>query len=403
MTYTVFVCDTVTGLRRDALDCNLKSWARVLNAADDLQTQLNQGTLTKDTKAYYRDLTEPTKNSLVVDWDGVPLAGGPIWNRPPTKGGVAVNASGLQKLFVKRKVANLSTPYANQVFTYTGVSLGTIAQRLVQLATDPGKPGATLPLTYPATEADSDASRQRTYYGYELNNVADMLVNLTGVIGGPDIDFVPEWVDGDRSAIRWRMRIGTMAAPKLTTVNSLAWDSSVPESAVKELGFGDDASQRADVAWSRGDGQDVSTLMARAASTKYTSQGYPLLEDEVDYSTVATQATLDAHAAGDLAAGLDPIVQYSMTVDALSDPRLGSYQLGDIASVVVRDHYWIPDSPPAGYGLRILGISGNASTDVTLTLQPTDSPGLDIIGSPDQELTARVARIERVIAAGDAG
>jgi hypothetical protein len=403
MTFTVFACETVSGTNLGPLECSLGTWSRTMNGSDAVSVQLNRGTLTPSTRAYWRGMTEPDRMTLVVDWDGVALAAGPIWNRPPNAGGVTVNAGGIRDLLTMRKVASRSSPYASQQFAFAGVSLGTIAAKLVQLATDPTKPGATLPIVYPATESDTDPTHQKTYNGWDLPNVADMLANLTGLLGGPDIDFVPEWVDSNRSAIRWRMRVGTGAAPKLTSTNQLAWDYSTPESGVKDFTVGDDVSQRTDVAWSRGSGSETFTLIARAASTKWTDRGYPLHERETDYTTVEQQATLDAHAAGDLAAQLDPTVQYAMTVDALTDPQLGSYQLGDVASVRVADHWWLEDSPTAGYGLRILGISGNASTDVKLTVQSADARGLDIIGSPSQELPARIKRIERLLDAGDAG
>ena len=118
-----------------------------------------------------------------------------------------------------------------------------------------------------------------------------------------------------------------------------------------------------------GAGTDVGILMSQTTNTTLTSNGFPLLEDEVDYKTVTDQATLDTHAAGDLALHSVPVVQWNLSVNALMPPVMSSYNIGDMALIRVAGHVWIPDSPPAGYPMRVVGMSGDSSTKLKLKVQ----------------------------------
>ena len=395
MTFTAFVCSTRTGRNYGPLDCKISSWARVLNGSDTSSVQLFPGALTPATRDEYRQSTTPGLMSLVIDWDGIPLVAGPIWNRPLQGDAVTINASGIRNLLVRRKAHTWATPLAGQALTYADMSLGSIAAELVRVATSSTKPGAELPIVLPNVEIDTDAGHTRTYAGFDLKSVSDLLNDITGVQDGPDIDFRPEWVDSNRSAIRWRMLVGSNEQPLLISQNQLAFDYAAPRSGVRQVDSTEDASQMATAQWAKGAGSDTSTLMSLAVDTTYTDLGFPLLENETDYTTVSDQGTLDTHAAGDQAAFAQPTEQYDVTVDALDDPPLGSYGLGDVATIRVQDHFWLPDSPPAGYPVRILGYSGNGTTTVKLAVQDAALRGLDVLGTADQQLASRVARLER--------
>lgn len=395
MTFTVFACETVTGLNIGPLDCQLGSWARVLNGSETAAVTLKRDEahgLSARTRDDFRQKVTPARMSLVIDWDGIPLWAGPIWNTSRAASSVAVSASGLLNVFTRRKAIDplSATPYASQTLSYTGLSLGTIAKRLVQFSL--ARTGGTLPIVFQGDESGAAASHDRTYLGSDLGTIADLLGNLTGVEGGPDIDFRPQWVDSNRSAIQWAMLFGTQASPLLTSGNEITWDASAPQSSVKDIAVKEDASAMATDEWSKGAGSDADTLISHASSSTYIDLGWPLLENEADYTTVTDQGTLDAHAAGDLTAYGQATEQWDMSVDALADPQLGSYELGDLASVHVQDDWWLPDGD---YGMRIVGYSGDASMTVKLALQGTDVRGVDVLGSADQTLSARISRLER--------
>ena len=401
MTFTVYACETVTGRNLGPLECALSSWARVLNggetAAITLPVDTDGAGLNAGTRDWYRQVTEPARMSLVIDWDGVALWGGPVWNRARSTSSVAVSAAGIGTVFTRRKLADplSATAVASQTFAYTGLSLATIAKRLIQFSLT--RTGGSLPIVLPADEADSDTTHQRSWYGYDLQTIGDLLTGLTGVIGGPDIDFRPQWTDSSRTRIQWVMATGTAAAPRLASSSQLAFVYGTRDSGVRDITVAEDASQMVTDQWAKGSGSSTTTMTSRAASRTYPDLGWPLLESETDYTDVTVQGTLDAHTAGDLATYGTPLAQWGLTVDALEDPKLGTYLPGDLPTVQVQDDFWIPDGT---YPMRIVQISGDASTAVKVDVQSSTARALDIPGSPAAAFPARLAALERA-ARGD--
>lgn len=365
--YTAFACETVTGNNLGPLDVTISSWARELNGTDTATVVMSPGALTVANRDLIRLYTTPWRMSLVICWDGVPMFAGPFVTRQWSNTATTFNAVGFRSLFLKRKAHTWATPYASQALSYTNMSLASIAQALAIVGTS--HPGGSLPIVYPATEVDSDPTHVRNYPGYELKNISDIWTLLTGVKNGPDIDFLPSWTDATQTAIQWTMRLGTLAQPQLFQPQRVVFDVSSPQSSVSNLTYVEDGSQLTTTQWAAGAGNDVGILMSQTTSTNLTSNGYPMLEEEVDYRTVIDQATLDTYTAGDLALHSVPVVQWSLTVDALQPPVMSSYNIGDRSLVRVANHIWIPDSVPAGYPMRIVGMSGNSSTSLTLKVQ----------------------------------
>lgn len=370
--FTVFVAETVTGKVIGTLPCVIRNWARVLNGADTAQVDLNPGTLVAPTpgnpgtRDNYRLITTPWRSSLIIDWDGVPVWAGPISERNFDGATVQLSAVGIKAVLNSRKVHTWTAPYASQVITYSGISLGQIAISLVNLTLGHG----TLPIVVPGgSETSSDPAHVRTYNGYELKDVGRELDNLTGSLNGPDIDFLPQWTDGTRSRLQWVMRVGTLTKPALASMQSILFDASSPKGSVQKLKVVESGALLATTQWANGAGSTVGTAMSRAQSTVLTSQGWPLLERQTDYKTVSTQGTLDAHAQADLTLHQAPTTQWTLDVNALLPPALDSYLLGDNALVRVAGHLWVPDSPPAGYQMRIIGVSGDGTPTVTLDMQ----------------------------------
>jgi hypothetical protein len=406
MAWTVYACETVTGLNQGPLDCAVQSWNRVLNGAETAAVQLQADTegrgLSVATRDFYRQLTEPARMSLVLDWDGVAVWAGPVWNRQSSDSSVSISAASIATLLTRRKAIDplSSTPLSQQVLAYSGLSLATIAKRLVQFTM--ARTGGRLPIVLPADEGpDSDPTHVRNYQGADLSTIGDLLSQLTGVLGGPDIDFRPVWTDSSRSAIQWQMVSGTAAAPMLTSSNQLAWEYGTPQAGVRSVQVTEDASVMATDQWAKGgdsgavdaNGDSLNQpLLSHASSRTYLDLGWPLLEAEADYTDVTVQGTLDAHTAGDLTAVATPTHQWALTVDAYGDPQLGTYALGDLPTVHVAKHFWIPDGT---YGMRIVGFSGDSSNTVAVQVQDSSARALYIPGSPEESLPARVVALER--------
>lgn len=364
--FTVFAFETVTGRVIGTIPCNIKSWARVLDGTDTASVVMLPGTLTVKSRDYYRLITTPMRSSLVIDWDGVPITAGPILTREWTGTDLTLNITDARSIFSRRKAHTWATPYASQVITYSGISLGTIAVNLVKLGISNLKLGASLPIVFPPDEADTDPTHVRTYNGYELIDIATELANLTNDLNGPDIDFLPQWTDSSRTYLQYQMRVGTLEQPALYSPQTVVFDGSQPRSSVENIDTIDDASLLGTTDWATGAGDTASMLMSMTQSTDLVSKGWPLLEQETDYKTVSDQAVLDSKTLADLAAHALPTEQWTMNVDATLAPVLGSYLLGDRARVRVKNDVWTPDDD---YQMRIIGMSGDSSTKIKLDVQ----------------------------------
>jgi hypothetical protein len=109
--------------------------------------------------------------------------------------------------------------------------------------------------------------------------------------------------------------------------------------------------------------------MSTATNATLVNAGWPVLEGQKDYKSELNQTALDLAVAGDLAIAQTPITQFGLVVDGSQTPFVGSYPLGANAMVNVRNHIWVPDSPAGGYSMRVIAMSGDSSTKVTLAVQ----------------------------------
>lgn len=362
--YTAYACETVTGKNMGPLDVTVTGWARELNGTDTATVTMSPGALTVANRDRVRLYTTPWRMSLVVCWDGVPMFSGPFVTRQWNVTSTTFNAVGIRSVFQKRKAHTWATPYASQTLAYSNMSLGGIAQALAVVGMS--HPGGTLPIVLPVSEVDTDPTHVRNYAGFELKNISDIWGLLTGVNNGPDVDFLPSWTDTTQQYIQWTMRTGTMAQPKLYAAAQVVFDASSPASSVSELTYAEDGSQLTTTEWAAGAGTDVGIVLSQASNTNLTGIGFPLLEEQIDYKTVSDQATLDTYTAGDLALHSVPVVQWTITVNALMPPVMSSYNIGDLARVRVANHIWIPDGD---YPMRIVGMSGDSSTKLKLKVQ----------------------------------
>jgi hypothetical protein len=373
MAYQAFVCETVTGKYLRPLDCNIKSWKRELTGADMATVELAPGALTVKNRDLLKLVTTPWRTLLAIEWInpgeivGTPVYAGPFVTNGFDGSVVTLNASSIRAILAKRKLINWTAPYATQVNGWTGMSFGSIGVKLVQFACS--QAGEALPIVYPSIETDADPTHVKNYNGYNLKTADSALADLGGLINGPEFDFQPVWADVNRSAIQFQMRAGTTEQPKLTSATPISYDATQPASAVQKLTYLQDASQVVTRQWGNGSGTDVDTLMSTTTNATLVNAGWPVLEGQKDYKSELNQTALDQAVAGDLAIAQSPVVQFGLEVNGAQKPFVGSYPLGANAMVNVRNHIWVPDSPAGGYSMRVIAMSGDSSTKVTLAVQ----------------------------------
>jgi len=329
---------------------------------------------------------DPARCFLAALEDDAVLEGGPIWTwgYDYATNVLTVGALGLRSIFDHRLVMGLLAdwPDANPAAwtaTYSGLSLGTQAKRLISLAMS--HTGGNLPIVLPDDETTADdADHTRTYYGYNMGRLGDYLDALMGVTNGPDIALQPR-LTADRMGIEWVLRTGTEADPLLHQHSGdWTWDSSVPRGGVGGISVTRDATKLAERAWVSGSGTELSLLLRSATDEGLLDRGFPLMETTDARGTVEVAATADSWAAANLRGASRPTQAWTFEVAARpqtdsggpAGPQLGDYRPGDIARV------WVPGThpllrllvPEGFHRARIIRIDGDMGPMVKLTVQP---------------------------------
>lgn len=326
---------------------------------------------------------DPARCFLAILEDDEVLEAGPIWaHRYDAGTGVLrVRAAGMRSVFDHRRVMGVvasGTAAAAWQVTWSGLSLATIAKRLIQLAMD--HTGGQLPIVLPEDEtAVDDADHTRTYHGYDLGILGERLDQLMGVQGGPDITLQPR-LTGDRMGVEWVMRAGTEADPLLHQGSGdWTWDAQVPRSGVSGIIVDVDATALAARSWVTGEGMETSTLLEVAdeptGPDALLDRGYPLLESAESRPTVRIRSTAARWAGANLAGQVRPWSTWTVQVRTDTEPRLGRYRPGDFGRV------WVPKDHPylrwrvrtdTYHRARVIRVDGDLNSRlVTLTLAPT--------------------------------
>jgi len=356
----ILVGDLKTGRRILNLPVKGGSFSRKIMTADSISVSVNM--LDRDAqKLNLRNAAAAAKSFLAVVEDDVILAAGPIWGHSYSRKDftLQLDARGIMSMFDHRLIlpaiaanydvtkwtipdpSDNSRTIANPALasTYSGVSLGTIAKRLVEQAM--AWTGGALPIVLPAEEADGNPDHTRTYNAVDFKPVKEALTQLQGVVGGPEIDFFPRFT-ADKLGIEWVMRVGTVAQPLLTSPSVPRWGVTAAASPVTDFAVDSDASGMGSVSWGQGGRQNDRVLISRASNTALTDAGYPLMEIlDTSHTSVSVQSTLDGYTAQNLRDGQRPIEAWSFSVRAhpvdrygnVAGPQLGSYNVGDFCEL----------------------------------------------------------------------
>lgn len=366
------------------------SWTWPINAAEEWSVTVGRDQL----RRIGRDWWWPWKTSVLACWDAddgdgpQPVFLGPITGLPDEDQDAdtaKLPCRGLPALLAERVVIardygqNPDYPVesdmvwlARSQVALRGMSLGTIAQELVRLSTE-AKLGGDLPIRYASPREQSSRLNERTYEGWNLSNngLWKRLEELTAVRNGPDIAFRPEWVDDERTRVRWAMFHGTAAQPTIAQDWTMDLDTTAEESVVASVGLKSDVSALTQRVYWTGAGEGAGTLVRMAQNDAALEEWMPLLETVGATSDTENGALVQAHADAALAAGSQPIHQLSIEVDGSDDrARIGRWRVGDSAMVTVAGWLRIPDGTRP---FKVISASGSwDSSMVTLEFQEAE-------------------------------
>lgn len=220
--WEIYLVETMTGNLGPRFDLvKIGAWEETINKPGSFTFRVPLSDLWSIPKERWK----PYLASAAAFFNGEPVLMGPILSDPKVspgagdRAGVAEFSVGSVRDILKYRVVternfkpNEVTELAESTVSFNGPSYGNIAWELVRLAQH--RRNGSLPIRNAGTY-EPDAGRVRNYQGFNLSNndVNKRLEELSGVINGPDILFVPEWADERRERLQWAMLYGTHGHP----------------------------------------------------------------------------------------------------------------------------------------------------------------------------------------------
>lgn len=295
-----------------------------------------------------------TSKRILANWPRAAL-----WNVTSLDSAVAFGPTGTSDI-------GSTIPAANQ-----NLSLGTIAKRICQ--TIELAPGGDLPILYPP---DVPGTSQRTYPAYDLVSPGQRVMELTQVIGGPEIEFVPSFTDSTRQFIQHTMRIGddVNAGGRLGNLAfNAAWDY---QKACVDIGRDVDGSGRLTRDWERGNGMQADLVTGFYDQPIDSRLASALLLEGIggNHTSSSNVTELNGYAQAAVQSNLQGVPTYTALVRVPGDdgfgrrtrsPMVTNLANGDNGLFAVENHRRLVDGV---YGLRIIGMS-NATDPQVATLQ----------------------------------
>ena len=303
--------------------------------------------------------TQPTRNAIYVDRNGILVWGGVIWSRSYNSADqvLSITAREFESYFEHRLIS------ITEAFTNADQLL--IARTLIDNA-------QSLPSGDIGVITGSETSGvliDRVYYNYELKNVFQAVQDLSRQGDGFDFSIDVEY---DASTDLPIKNFNTYY-PRSGLVYSFG-DPDVPvftfpAGNMVEYEYPEDGSVVATTVYALGAGSNEGKLIATGQDTTKLVAGWALLETTSNYSDITDVTVLQELAnAQSLATSYPPVV-LKVVVPAYVDPVFGTYQVGDDARIIITDSRF-PNTLDEIY--RIVGLTVQPGEDgperVTLTL-----------------------------------
>jgi hypothetical protein len=310
--------------------------------------------------------TTPGKSSIVAVRNGIVMGEWVIWNRARQNDQGPMQLSG-------QEIVSFAEARVTQAKTWTNTEQLTIARDLL-VSAFAGNSGGAVALTVPAI-TPSGQLRDRTYKLGD-GTMGQRLKELSEVDNGFDYIITPTWAVSGPSSI---LRTARFYYPRAGANLSQAFDMAGPgydsagSGSVLEFGVADDGSNLASRSYAIGDtvNGDV-PIIGTYTDTALVSAGYPFMDTSASFTSVSTQAGINAHAKAlwtDAQRTMQP-VGLRVLADAL--PTVGDYALGDTVTVLLD----VSPNFPNGYQgkTRIIGWTFNPPASgpevITLSVVP---------------------------------
>lgn len=368
MSVDFYSFEMLTGRRLTPLPVSSGDWKLTTNA-DETISCVVPARAAVTAKLQIWSQTTLARTGLLVVVDDVPVAAGPLWKRSYAQGSdLSFTAGGLRSYWDKRLLLPASARAASIIgpdgdpdpafdFAVSGVSMGTIAKRYIELAQL--WPGAAIPLVLPADVAGTSSD---TVKAIDLKKIRTLLDNLTQRENGVDIAFRPRWA-ADGLGIYWELQTGTDAQPRLGNPDPafVQWTVGATKGGAFDLEVSEDGTGLADEVFVLGGKASDQVIVAHSRNLALPNNNYPLLQRaDTGHTDIVEQTTAQTYADQSAYLGQFASSFWSMSVRAHEQgtPELGDYWLGDMATITVAAAE--PILPAGNHYRRIASIAGDA-------------------------------------------
>lgn len=361
-TYRYLFADLLTNEIIGELPITGVSFTQQLNQAGTLQARL----LITGINTFQFNVTactEPGRNAIYVDRDGVLVWGGIIWNRTynSTAQTITISAREFESYFERRRIST-TTAFTNADQLLIARTLVTNAQ-----AVPNGDIGVIV-----GTET-SGVLIDRVYYDYELKGVYQAIQDLSRQDDGFDFNIKVEYDPLTDQPIKTLVLGYPRSGHVDTGVGDVATPVFIfPAGNIVEYEYPEDASISANKLYALGAGSNEGKLISIATDAVKLADGWALLEEQANYSDITDQTVLNELATGQVLAVSTPPPIIKIVVPASVDPVFGTYGIGDDCRLIITDPRF-----PTGLDqvYRIVALNVQPGEDgperVTLTLTIT--------------------------------
>jgi hypothetical protein len=219
----------------------------------------------------------------------------------------------------------------------------------------------------------SGVTVNRTIYGYEYKTVFTAIQDLSRTSTGFDFNIFV-YYDASNNPAKL-LRLGYPRYGKTYSATSLSATVFELPGNIIEYAWPEDGSLAANYIFTLGAGPNPGRLTYTAFDGSKIAAGWPLLEEQANYSDVADSTLLAGLGNGQVAVVSYPPTTIKITIPASSDPILGSYEVGDDARVRILDDRFTSQLDAiyriVAFAVQV-GDSNNAET-VTITLTSTSN------------------------------
>lgn len=306
--------------------------------------------------------TIPGRTAIYVDRNGELVWGGVIWNREYNSADQTLTFQAREFLsyFERRRITTTAA--------YTNVDQLQLAQTLVSNAQS--VTGGNIGLLYNQDAGSTNTSGvlvSRTYYAYEYKQVLAAIQDLSKQTTGFDFE-ISVYYDGDGNPAKSFNTYYPKSGITYSSTSTTAPVFQLPGNIV-EYQYPEDGSIAANTVYALGAGSNEGKLIQTATDASKLAAGWPLLEDQANYSDITDSTLLAGLASGQITATSYPPTTLRVVAPPSQEPQFGTYEIGDEVRVIITDNRF-PSTLDAIYRLVALSVipGEDGPERVTLTL-----------------------------------